>query len=191
MTVDFDDYNGGRFGSTADTPLGRKLWKVINSSEALRAMAVASDLGQPAVAGIEEMLLQNFGEEVLPDRIKQLIGHMVRQVMEREGFIVDQNDVKLNSVPFSKGTRYRRPEWYPVHVFRSSKDPRELCFTDTRAGDKLPTGPVGGKWRYWTTFSTALRGAVAFGIKPQEVREEVKKRGYARKRLERIMRAAS
>lgn len=191
MSADFEEYQPGRFVSTADTPLGRRLWAFLTEHDTIHAMEVASDLGQPAVAGIEEALLAKFGEEVLPDRIKQMIGHMVRQAMEREGFVVDRNDVKLNSVPFSKGTRYRRPDWYRVHVFRSSLDSRDLCFTDTRAGEKLPAPPSSGKWRYWTSFATTLRGAVAFGIGPRDVRAEVKERGYARRRLERLLRAAS
>jgi hypothetical protein len=191
MSADFEEYQAGRFASTADTPLGHSLWAFLTDNETVHAMEVASDLGQPAVAGIEEALLEKFGDAVLADRTKQMIGHMVRQIMEREGFIVDQNDVKINSIPFSKGTRYRRPEWYPVHVFRNSHDPRDLCFTDTRLGEKLPSPPAGAKWRYWTSFSTTLRGAVAFGISPREVREEVKKHGFARKPHKRMLRAAS
>ena len=185
MTARFKEYQPGSFASTANTPLGRRLWAFITDGMTLHAMKVASDLGQPAVAGIEEALLDQFGKDVLPDRIKQMIGHMVRQAMERKGFIVDQGDVKMNSVPFSKGTRYRRPDWYPVHVFRSSANARDLCFTDTRAGEKLPPSPSGAKWRYWTSFSTTRRGAVAFGISPRDVHAEVQKRGYARRRLER------
>lgn len=190
MPVNFDDYQAGRFSGTANTPLGRQLWAFLNSDEMLHAMEVASDLGQPAVAGIEEALLKKFDSAVLSDRIKQMIGHMVRQIMEREGFIVDQNDVKMNSVPFAKGTRYRRPDWYPVHVFRSDQDPRDLCFTDIRMPDRLPSVRGGAKWRYWTTFSTTLRGVIAFGISPREVREEVKKHGFVRRRLQRLLRAA-
>jgi len=191
MSADFDKYQAGRFASTADTPLGRSLWEFITDDETLLAMEVASDLGQPAVAGIEERLLEKFGEAILPDRIKQLIGHMVRQAMESRGFIVDQNDVKLNSVPFSKATRYRKPDWQTLHVFRSSSDPHELCFVDSRAGERLPAAPLGGRWRYWNSFSSSLRGAVAFGINPQNVRDEVKAQGYARSRMERMLRAAS
>jgi len=44
----------------------------------MRAMQVATDLGAPAVAGIEEGLLRDFGQGVLDDRTKQMIGHMVR-----------------------------------------------------------------------------------------------------------------
>jgi hypothetical protein len=185
------DYQPGRFAKLAGTDLGRDLWEFIIRSEMLHAMEVASDLGQPAVAGIEEALLQKFGEAVLADRIKQMIGHMVRQVMEQTGFVVDQHDVKLNSIPFAKATRYRRPDWYTLHVFRNSADSRELCFTQSRSGEKLPTTPGLGKWRYWNTFSTTLRGAVAFGVDPRELREEVKRQGYARRRLERALRTAS
>jgi hypothetical protein len=94
-----ENYNGVGLPVTANSPLGHNLWQLINSPDALRAVEVASDLGYPAIAGIEEALL--------------------------------------------------------------------------------------------TTFSTALRGTVALFVKPHEVREEIKKRGYARKRLERIMCAAS
>ena len=64
------EYQPGSFASTANTPLGRGLWAFITDGMILHATKVASDLGQPAVAGIEEALLDQFGEEVLPDRIK-------------------------------------------------------------------------------------------------------------------------
>jgi hypothetical protein len=36
---------------------------------------------------------------------------MVRQILEQGDWVLDQSDVKLQSVPFSKATRYRRPDW--------------------------------------------------------------------------------
>src|SRR5271155_3682537 len=120
MAMQFEDYVGSRFSADASTDLGRSIFAFLASDSSADAMEVASDLGSPAVAGIEERLLKEFGDKVLPDRVKQMIGHMVRQIMEHEGFVVDQNDVKMGSVPFSKGTRYKRPEWYTLHVFRSS-----------------------------------------------------------------------
>jgi hypothetical protein len=188
--MQFEDYEPGRFVGDANTPLGHELFGFLAREASVDAMEVASDLGSPAVAGIEEKLLDKFGEKVLPDRIKQMIGHMVRKIMEDEGFVVDQSDVKMGSVPFSKGTRYKRPDWFPLHVFYSTADPRQLCFTQSRAGDKLPPEPNGGKWRYRTTFSTTLRGVVAFGISPTAVRDEVKAKGYAMHRQERVLRPA-
>ena len=183
------EYEPGRFSGDADTPFGRSVWKLLNQHKVIHAMEVASDLGQPAVAGIEEALLEAFGKEVLEDRAKQLIGHMVRQIMERHGFVVEQSNVKMNSVPFSKGTRYRRPDWHHIHVFRCTSDIRELCLTGSRQGEKLPRAPGGGKWRYWSSFATKLRGAVAFGIKPSEAHKEIKAYGYFRVRQKRRLRA--
>ena len=189
MTVDFEEYQAGRFAGTARTPHGREMWAFLSDPKTILAMEVASDLGQPAVAGIEEALLKRFGDYVLLDRVKQLIGHMVRQLMEREGFVVDQSNVKIGSVPFSKGTRYRRPDWYRLHVFRNSSDVHDLCFTDTRGGEKLPPPPSGAKWRFWNSFSTTLRGTIAFGIDSRKVQEEVSERGFCRHRRERVVQA--
>lgn len=186
LMIDFDDYEAGRFSTTADTPLGRELWSFLNEHETVHSMEVATDLHHPAVAGIEEALLKKFGDAVLDDRIKQMIGHMVRQVMERNGYVVDQNNVKLGSIPFSKATRYKRPEWFRLFVFRNAEDSRDLCFSDVRSGAKLPNDAT---WTYWSSFATTLRGAVAFGIDPRKVRDKVRASGYARHRMERVSRA--
>jgi hypothetical protein len=188
--MQFEDYDAGRFANDAHTDLGRAIFAFLASDASVEAMEVASDLGRPAVAGIEEKLLKEFGDKVLPDRTKQMIGHMVRKIMEDEGFIVDQSDVKMGSVPFSKGTRYKRPDWFPLHVFYSTADPRQLCFTQSRTGDKLPPEPNGGKWRYRTTFSTTLRGVIAFSIEPSHVREQIKANGHHLHRQERLLRPA-
>jgi len=37
-----------------------------------------------------------------------MAGHMVRQVMESNGWLLDQTEVKVQSVTFSKAARYRR-----------------------------------------------------------------------------------
>jgi hypothetical protein len=190
MPMQFEDYDAARFAKEANTPLGREIFAFLASEVAVDAMEVASDLGSPAVAGIEEKLLKKFGDKVMPDRIKQMIGHMVRQIMEDEGFVVDQGDMKMGSIPFSKGTRYKRPEWFTLHVFYSTKDPRLLCFSQSRSGEKLPPEPNGGTWKYRTTFSTTLRGAIAFNISPSHVREQVKANGYYMHRQERILKTA-
>ena len=151
------------------------------------AMAVATDLGTPAVRGIEEALLERFGAEILDDRIKQMIGHMVRQVMERRGFIVDQMDVKLNSIPFAKATRYRKKDAYQVHVFRNTLDGRDVCMTATRKPRNLPGLERGGRWRYWRSFRTELRGRVAFGMDLREIGAGVEANGYTRTRLQEVL----
>ena len=140
------------------------------------------------MSGIEEKLLDKFKEEVVDDRVKQMIGHMVRQIMEANGYIVEKGNVIIASA-FSKGTRYTRPEWQRLHVFRSSKNPRELCFTSTRDATTLPTPDDNGKWRFWASFATILHGHIFYGIDVEEVRREVAKNGFALRMWERLLRA--
>lgn len=151
-------------------------------------MKLATDLGFPAVAGVEEGLLRKFGEDVLDDRIKQMIGHMVRQVMERRGFVVDQTEVRMNSVPFAKGTRYRRSDAYQVHVFRNTRDGRDLCMKDSRSPQGLPDPGPGAKWRLWRSFRTPLRAQIGFGVTLDEVRASIAANGYHRTHLHRVLR---
>ena len=49
-------------------------------------MEAATDLGHPALAAVEDPLLDNLGSVILEDRFKQLAGRMAKQIMERRGF---------------------------------------------------------------------------------------------------------
>ena len=189
MTRPVTPYEAGPFKSLADTELGRKLWEFLNRDEIVSRLDTATDLGNPAVAGIEEPLLAEFREEVLGDRVKQMVGHMVRQVMEAEGYEIEKQNVTIGSAVFAKGTRYRQPDWQRLHVFRSSNNPHALCFAASRDVEKLPPPEDGGQWRFWASFATILRGHIAYGIDVREVRKEVANNGYALRPLNRIMRA--
>ena len=183
-------YNPGPFGTIADTPLGKTIWAFLLEEATIRAMEVATDLGAPAVAGIEEGLLRRFGGDVLDDRIKQMIGHMVRQVMGRRGFVIDQSEVRMNSIPFAKGTRYRRSDAYQVHVFRNTRDGRELCMSDSRTPRGLPDPGPGARWRLWRSFRTRLRARVGFGVELDQVRAAIAANGHFRTRLGPVLRRA-
>lgn len=140
------------------------------------------------MTGIEEQLLQRFREDVLDHRVKQMIGHMVRQVMEHRGYRIEKSNTTIASALFSKGTRYQRPDWQRLHVYRCSMDARELCFTVSRSTADLPPPANGGSWRFWASFASVLRGQIAYGIDVHEVRQEIEENGYARRRLRRILR---
>ena len=188
MTEPNIEYVAGTFQSLANTILGRNLWRFLNEDRIVAALETATDLGRPAVTGIEEQLLDRFGEDVVNDRVKQMAGHMVRQVMEARGYRLERREVFIGSALFSKGTRYGRPDWQRLHVFRNSTNPRELCFAASRIAADLPPPANGGKWRFWATFSTVLRGQVAYGIDVHEVRREVADDGYAVRCLKRLLR---
>lgn len=181
-------YNPEKFGSLYASTLGQRLWAFLTRPENVARLETASELSKPAVEGIEEQLLAEFREEVLADRVKQMVGHMVRQILEQQGWVLDQADVKVQSVPFSKAARYRRPDWVTFHAFRNSSDPRDVVITDRRQNATLPAGV---RWTYYATFASPLKAAVAFGIRDiRQLRQDVHAHGYERVRIERMLRRA-
>lgn len=181
-------YNPEKFSSLYQSPLGQDLWQFLTSADNVARLETASELSKPAVEGIAEKLLDHFREKVLDDRVKQMIGHMVRQILEQNGWVLDQGDVKVQSVPFTKATRYRRPNWFTFHAFRNSEDPRDVAITDRRQNAPLPENV---KWVFYATFASPLKAAIAFKVNDiQQLRKEVLAKGYKRVKVERLLRAA-
>lgn len=181
-------YNPDKFASLYESDIGQRLWAFLTHPENIARLETASELSKPAVEGIEEQLLHEFREEVLADRVKQMIGHMVRQVLEQRDWVLDQSDVKVQSVPFMKAARYRRPDWFTFHAFRNTSDPRDVAITDRRQNPTLPTGV---RWSYYATFASPLKAAVAFGVRDiRQLRQQVHAHGYQRVRVERMLRRA-
>lgn len=105
------EYDAQHFQSEYEKPLGQQLWVFLNSSECLIRMDTATYLGRPAAEGVEPLLLHTFGKVVKESRVKQMIGHMIRQVMEANGYVVDQGGVRIrNELVFMSATRYKKPE---------------------------------------------------------------------------------
>ena len=183
------NYAAGPFRPLAETELGQQLWGFLNEDQVIVRLETATDLGKPAVTGIEGPLLCRFREKVVGDRIKQMVGHMVRQVLESRGYCLQQRNVIINSALFSKGTRYSRPEWHRLHVFRNTEDPPELCVAGTRDTSALPPATAGGSWRFIGSFSSPLRGEIVYGLDTQEVLREINENGHALRRKGRALHA--
>jgi len=107
------EYDAWKFVQLAESDFGKKLWEFLNEHETFIRMETATRLKRPAVEGIAEELLINFNEEIKnlnnSDylRVKQMIGHMVKQVMASHNYHVFMKNVRVLSTNlFSKGTRY-------------------------------------------------------------------------------------
>jgi hypothetical protein len=102
-------YRPDHFKDIADTQLGQQLWDFLNEPDIVLRMETASELERPAVEAIGHLLAEKFGQaEIAPDRVKQAIGHMIRQVLESKGLQVDAQGIRIRgNTVFSKGTRYR------------------------------------------------------------------------------------
>jgi hypothetical protein len=181
-------YNPEKFASLYASDLGQRIWAFLTQPESVARLETASELCKPAVEGIEEQLLEAFREDVLADRVKQMVGHMVRQILEERDWVLDQSDVKVQSVPFSKATRYRRPDWITFHAFRNTSDPRDVVITDRRQNAPLPAD---ARWTFYATFASPLKAVVAFGIRDiRLLRQQIHSHGYQRVRIERLLRRA-
>ncbi|QDF37532.1 hypothetical protein FJN17_08105 [Bradyrhizobium symbiodeficiens] len=181
-------YSPEKFASLYATDLGQRMWAFLTSPENVSRLETASQLSKPAVEGIEEQLLAEFRKHMLADRVKQMVGHMVRQILEQRDWVLDQTDVKVQSVPFSKAARYRRADWITFHAFRNTSDPRDVVLTDRRQNAPLPKD---ARWTYYATFASPLKAAVAFGVGDiRQLRQQVHSNGYRRVRTPRIARPA-
>ncbi len=179
-------YNPEKFASLSKSAIGRKLWEFLTKATTVACLESASNVGKPAVEGISDALLNEFGEEVLANRVKQMIGHMVRQILEQNDWVFDQGDVKVQSVPFIKAARYRRPSWFTFHAFRNASNPRDVAITDRRTDPVLPDDT---RWTYYATFMSPIQASVGFGIKDfPQLRQEVLANGYKRIHVERMLR---
>ena len=104
-------FNPGSFSAVFDTDLGRDLWELLTKESTIKRMEDASDCGRPAVEPIQDLLLELIVQAAGGDRIKQMIGHMIRQVLEGPG-----SDYRLASRAiavegkklFTQGARYER-----------------------------------------------------------------------------------
>lgn len=103
------DFDAGSFSDLAQTPTGIALWQFLNSEESLVRLDTTTYLQRPALEGIQPQLLAKFGDEIRPDRWKQMIGRMVRQIMERRGYQLDQTGVRTRAKElFTSAARYKK-----------------------------------------------------------------------------------
>jgi hypothetical protein len=103
------DFDAGTFSDLAGTEMGAALWQYLNSPAVVACLETTTYLGRPALEGLQPHLITRFGDEIRPDRWKQLAGRMVRQVMEHRGYVLDQTGVRTRVGDlFTSAARYRK-----------------------------------------------------------------------------------
>ena len=88
----------------------RAIWKTVIRPENVIRMEAVTAVGRPAVEALSEPLVSEFGREVAQPSIKQMVGHMVRQVMEAVEYKVYRQRVRITRPGlFATGMTFRRP----------------------------------------------------------------------------------
>lgn len=112
------NYSPWKFDKLASTDFGIALWTFLTKKETFVRMQTASRLKRPAVEGIASELEIRFYDEIEKLkkssgflRYKQMIGHMIRQVMDYYEYEIYMKNVRVVSAGiFSKGARYKLKE---------------------------------------------------------------------------------
>lgn len=105
-------YEPERYRTTFDNSRGKELFDFMTEPENLVRMETATYLSRPAIEPLSPLLVKRFGPDIATDRIKQMMGHMVRQIMENRGYRLEQGNVKITSPGniFSRASRYSAVE---------------------------------------------------------------------------------
>ncbi|ABA04068.1 hypothetical protein Nwi_0803 [Nitrobacter winogradskyi Nb-255] len=101
-------YDPQNFRDLFETELGTGVWKFLIRPDNVIRMETASFLERAAVEPLAPGLVAEFGPDIAQDRIKQMIGHMVRQIMEAVGYEIDRPGLRITRESlFSSGARYQ------------------------------------------------------------------------------------
>lgn len=104
------DYQPQNFRDLFGSELGQEIWGFMKRPENVVRMETATFLERAAVEPLAPGLLTEFGQDVGEDRIKQMIGHMARQVMEAIGYEIERPGLRITRESlFSSAARYRKP----------------------------------------------------------------------------------
>lgn len=108
-----DNYNLAPFyAKTFARPSGPIIWNFLNEERTIGKMEAASFYSRPSVEPLaSDLLALDFSGEsiadVLNDTCCRMIGHMVRQVMEDQGYVVVDEDVSISgNALFLTGASY-------------------------------------------------------------------------------------
>lgn len=116
------EYDAQNFRDLAETPAGQSVWAFMTRPDNVVRMETATFLERAAVEPLAPGLLKEFGPEIAQDRLKQMIGHMARQIMEALGYQMDRQGLRITRKSlFTTATRYRHRD-----------EPRDRSMTITR-----------------------------------------------------------
>lgn len=124
-------YEPANFKELAESEIGFDLWNWLRRADNVIRMETASFLDRSAVEPLGPILLDNFGEEVADDRHKQMIGHMVRQIMEAIDYNLVQKGATIPKGMFSTGARYQHPDERRDRSMRITREQREAWLQKT------------------------------------------------------------
>ena len=103
------NFNPGTYTQEFESEFGSNVWEFLKTHDSLLILETSTFLHRPALEGLQPKLLEAFDDKIREDRNKQMIGRMVRQIMECHGYSLDRTGVKIrNGDLFVTAARYRK-----------------------------------------------------------------------------------
>jgi hypothetical protein len=114
----YPNFETKTFSDIYQSPKGQKIWHFLNEPISIARMQAVSDVSKPALLAIENLLIKkgliserdavSEEDKAQFDRLKQMLGAMVRQVLEGNGYQLHASNVKVpNSKVFYSASSYR------------------------------------------------------------------------------------
>ena len=119
------EYKPQNFRDIYETDLGKALWVFLKRPDNVVRMETATFLERAAVEPLAPGLLVEFGMDVGGDRIKQMIGHMARQIMVEIGYEVERKLRITRESLFISAACYRKPNQKRDRSMRITREQRE------------------------------------------------------------------
>ena len=88
-------YRPDRFSTTYLHCKGDAVWAWLHRPEILIVLETASVLQRPAVEGLSPHLKRAFPDQINRLKFLQMVGHMVRQVMDGHGYSLQRSNVRI------------------------------------------------------------------------------------------------
>ncbi|WGI22431.1 hypothetical protein [Amylibacter sp. IMCC11727] len=105
-------YRPDRFSAAYLHFKGAAVWEWLHQPDILIVLETASVLRRPAVEGLSPHLKKAFPDLVTCLKFRQMVGHMVRQVMDGQGYALHRSNVRIpqSASIYGYGNVYRIPQ---------------------------------------------------------------------------------
>ena len=103
-------YRPDKFAAAFQHLDGAQLWTWLHHDDVILRMETACYLRRPAVEAISQQLHAAFPQVLASIKMRQMIGHMVRQILESRGYHLDRSNVRIKqrSNLFHFGSAYSK-----------------------------------------------------------------------------------
>lgn len=103
-------YRPDKFAKTYEHFNGADLWDWLQQDHIILMMETASYLRRPAIEAISPHLKDTFPKVLRSVSLRQMVGHMVRQILEHRGYHLHRANVRIKHANnlFNFGSAYTK-----------------------------------------------------------------------------------